>query len=94
MMKTAIVTALAVALSTGAAFAQANAPKAPSAATTTQADPASDAKFKAADKNNDGFLTIAELTGMTVDMAKSDTNKDGKLSHDEFAAAMKSGAIR
>ena len=79
---------LALALASGAALAQATPPKAPAA------DAAVDAKFKAADKNNNGALDGAELDTYKADLAKIDTNKDGKISSAEFASATKSGIIK
>ena len=81
-------TFLTLVLASGAAFAQATPPKAPAA------DAAVDAKFKAVDKNNNGSLEGAELDAYKADLAKIDTNKDGKISSAEFAAATKSGLIK
>ena len=86
---------IAISVVSGSAFAQAPAPKAPTApAAATVIDPAVDAKFKAADKDNNGVLDGAELTLYKADMAKIDTDKDGKISRAEFAAAVKSGVIK
>ena len=87
-MKLATSTFLAVALASGAAFAQATPPKMPAA------DAAVDGKFKAADKNNNGSLDGAELDTYKADLAKIDTDKDGKISSAEFASATKSGIIK
>ena len=87
-MKLLTGTFLALVLASGAAFAQATPPKAPAA------DAAGDAKFKAVDKNNNGSLEGAELDAYKADLAKIDTNKDGKISSAEFAAATKSGVIK
>jgi hypothetical protein len=87
-MKLATSAFLAVALASGAAFAQATPPKMPAA------DAAVDAKFKAADKNNNGSLDGAELDTYKPNLAKIDTDKDGKISSAEFAAASKSGVIK
>ncbi len=81
-------TFLALALASGPVFAQATPPKVPAA------DAAVDAKFKAADKNNSGSLDGAELDAYKANMAKIDTDKDGKISRAEFAAAVKSGLIK
>ena len=81
-------TFLALALASGAAFAQATPPQTPAA------DVAVDAKFKAADKNSNGSLDGAELDMFKADLAKIDTNKDGKISGAEYAAATKSGVIK
>jgi EF hand len=78
---------LALAVASGAAFAQ-TTPKVPAA------DAAVDAKFEAADKNNNGSLEGAELDAYKADLAKIDTNKDGKISGAEFASATKSGIIK
>ena len=53
-----------------------------------------DAKFKAADKNANGSLDGAEVDAYKADLAKIDTDKDGKISSAEFAAASKSGVIK
>jgi hypothetical protein len=81
-------TFLALVLASGAALAQATPPKAPAV------DAVVDAKFKAVDKNNNGSLEGAELDAYKADLAKIDTNKDGKISSAEFAAATKSGLIK
>jgi Ca2+-binding EF-hand superfamily protein len=57
-------------------------------------DPATNAKFKAADKNNNGVLDGTEVDEHKGKMTQIDTNKDGKISRDEFAAAAKAGHIR
>ena len=79
---------LALMLASGAAFAQATPPKAPAV------DAAVDAKFKAADKNGNGSLDGAEVDAYKADLTKIDTDKDGKISNAEFAAASKSGVIK
>jgi len=86
---------IALAVVSGSALAQTPAPKTqtpPAAAAAI--DPAVDAKFKAVDKNNNGVLDGAELTLYKADMAKIDTDKDGKISRAEFAVAVKSGLIK
>ena len=55
---------------------------------------ADEAKFKAADKNGNGSLDGAELDAYKADLAKIDTDKDGKISMAEFSAASKSGVIK
>lgn len=55
---------------------------------------ADEAKFKAADKNGNGALEGAETNAYKADMTKIDTNKDGKITREEFSAASKSGVIR
>jgi len=87
-MKLVTGTFLALVLATGSAFAQATPPKAPAV------DAAVDAKFKSADKNGNGSLEGAELDAYKADLAKIDTNKDGKITSPEFAAATKSGVIK
>lgn len=65
----------------------------PAFAQTKAPDPA-DAKFTAADVNKSGVLEGAEVDKYKTDMAKIDTNKDGKIGKDEFAAAVKAGVIK
>lgn len=77
---------LAVAVASSAALAQSTPPAAPSAAV--------DAKFKAADKNSNGALEGPEAEAFKANLAKIDSNKDGKISRDEFAAASKAGTIK
>jgi opacity protein-like surface antigen len=81
---------VALALAAGPAFAQATKPVAPAA----PMDAAVEAKFKAADKNNSGSLEGAEVDAYKADLAKIDTDKDGKVSSAEFAAATKAGVIK
>jgi hypothetical protein len=88
MIKAITGTILAVTLAAGSAFAQATPPKAPAA------DAATEAKFKAADKNANGSLDGAEVDAFKATMTAIDTNKDGKISHDEFVAAVKAGHIK
>jgi Ca2+-binding EF-hand superfamily protein len=52
------------------------------------------AKFKAADKNSNGALDGTELDAYKADLAKIDTDKDGKISLAEFQAAVKSGIVK
>ena len=87
-MKLLTASALALALGSGAAFAQTTAPQMPAA------DAAVDSKFKAADKNNNGSLDGAEVDAYKADMAKIDTDKDGKISKAEFASATKAGHVK
>jgi EF hand len=90
----------ALLLASSQAFAQtappATAPKAPAAgaATPVQMDPASEAKFKAADKDNSGSLEGPELEPLKSIMDQVDTDKDGKVSRAEYAAAVKAGLVR
>jgi hypothetical protein len=84
-------TLLALAIATGPALAQTTPPAGPAPGA---ADPAVDAKFKTADKNGNGTLEGAEVDAYKANLAKIDTNKDGKVTRDEFAAASKSGVIK
>ena len=77
---------LALALASGQALAQATPPAAANAAV--------EAKFKAADKNTNGMLEGAELDVYKSTMVQADSNKDGKISRDEFVAATKAGHIK
>lgn len=72
------------------------APASPPAASAGQVtmDPVAEAKFKAADKAGTGFIEGAALDPFKPVMAKVDTNKDGKISRAEFAAAVKAGVIK
>jgi hypothetical protein len=89
MMKRLVTgTFVALAVASGAAFAQATPPAA------LAADAAVEAKFKAADKNSSGTLEGAEVEVYKATMAQIDTNKDGKVSREEFAAASKAGTIK
>jgi hypothetical protein len=99
-MKTLLIgTSLALALVSGQVLAETSASptKTPSATTAqpaTSADPAVEAKFKAADKNGSGALETTESEAYKAVMAKVDTNKDGKISQDEFMAGSKAGLIK
>lgn len=88
MMKLLTASAVALTLASGAALAQTTPPAAPIA------DAAVEAKFKAADKNNNGSLEGAEVDAYKANMAKIDADKDGKISRAEFAAATKDGQIK
>lgn len=88
-MKLVATTVVALALASGAALAQTTPPAAPASA-----DAAVISKFKTADKNNNGSLDGAELDGYKANMAKIDTDKDGKISQAEFVAATKAGLIK
>ena len=100
-MKRLLTGTLAVlALAAAPAFAQTTPP--PAAPATGAAvepkskspDTTAEAKFKAADKNHSGTLEGAEVDGYKTSMAQIDANKDGKISRDEFAAAVKAGYIK
>ena len=84
-MKLITTTLVALALASGSAFAQTSPPA---------ADAALVAKFKTADKNSNGSLDGVELEAYKADMAKIDTDKDGKISQVEFVAASKAGQIK
>ena len=91
---------LALTVASGSAYAQTSAPApAPTPAPAAKApamtlDAATEAKFKAVDKDNSGSLEASESTAYKADMAKIDTDKDGKVSRAEFAAAVKGGIIK
>jgi Ca2+-binding EF-hand superfamily protein len=78
---------LALSLVAGPALAQTT----PGIAT---GDAAVEAKFKAADKNNNGSLDGTELDAYKANLAQIDTDKDGKISLAEFQAANKSGVVK
>ena len=63
-------------------------------APTVTLDAAHETRFKGLDKNNNGTLDGAEVASFKNDMAKIDTDKDGKISRAEFAAAVKGGLIK
>jgi Ca2+-binding EF-hand superfamily protein len=87
-MKLMTTTIVALVLASGSAFAQTTPPAA------SGADAAVVAKFKSADKNNNGALDGAELDAYKANMTKIDTDKDGKISQAEFVAATKAGHIK
>jgi hypothetical protein len=58
------------------------------------ADPAVEAKFDAVDEDNSDSLDGAEVEAYKLAMAQIDTNKDGKISREEFAAAVTAGTIK
>lgn len=82
-----IASAMALAL-VSAAHAQT---KPPSGSMPSAAD---EAKFKAADKNTNGTLEDTETDAFKANMTRIDTNKDGKVTREEFLAASKSGVIK
>ena len=94
MIKVVTGTLVALALIAGPALAQTTTPttKPTTAAVTGEAAVA--AKFKAADKNGNGSLDGAELDAYKADLAKIDTDKDGKISLAEFQAASKAGVVK
>jgi hypothetical protein len=51
-------------------------------------------RFKGLDKSGNGVLDGAELKAFKPHLAKIDTDKDGKISLSEFAAATKAGVIK
>jgi hypothetical protein len=63
-------------------------------AASKTADPAVEAKFEAVDEDNSGTLDGTEVEVYKPTMAQIDANKDGKISREEFAAAMKAGSIK
>ena len=99
-MKTLVIgTSLALTLLAGQALAEtATSPAKPATTAAQPATPTTDAsvesKFKAADKNGSGALETTEADAYKAVMAKVDTNKDGKISQDEFAAGSKAGLIK
>jgi hypothetical protein len=69
--------------------AQTKQPGSPPAASTAEM-----AKFKAADKDGNGALEGAEINPFKASMTKIDTDNDGKITREEYAAASRSGVIR
>jgi EF hand len=57
-------------------------------------DPAVEAKFEAVDEDNSGSLEGAEVEAYKPAMVQIDTDKDGKISREEFAAAVTAGTIK
>ena len=94
MKHTAIATLLVIAVAP-VAFAQTQTkpPATSPPSQTATADPV-EAKFKTADRNGNGMLEGAETDAYKADLTKIDTNKDGKVSRDEFLSASKSGVIK
>ena len=94
-MKTLVTaTLVGLALAVTPALAQTQTKAQPPAKTAAVDTAAVDAKFKAADKNGNGSLDGAELDAYKADLAKIDTDKDGKISLAEFQAASKSGVVK
>ena len=87
MIKVVTGTLVALALIAGPALAQTTLQPATGEAAVA-------AKFKTADKNGNGSLDGAELDAYKADLAKIDTDKDGKISLAEFSAANKSGVVK
>jgi uncharacterized protein involved in high-affinity Fe2+ transport len=89
--------ALATAGNASAQTAPAPAPAAKAAPAAPAApvvlDAAAEAKFKAADPKATGFIEGAALKPYEPVMKEIDTDKDGKISRAEFAAAVKAGII-
>jgi hypothetical protein len=71
-MKLMTATVIALALASGAAFAQAAPPAAPTAVTAVVA------KFKATDKNNNGSLDGAELDAYKTNEHDEDRHRQGR----------------
>jgi hypothetical protein len=57
-------------------------------------NPAVEAKFEAVDEDNSGSLEGAEVEAYEPGMVQIDTDKDGKISPEEFAAAVTAGTIK
>ena len=57
------------------------------------ADPA-ETKFEAVDEDTSGSLDGAEAEPYKPAMVQIDTNKDGKISREDFAAAVTAGTIK
>ncbi len=95
---TAPVAAPAATVAPKAAAPAVTAPTATAPAATKAAevvlDKAGEAKFTGFDKNANGTLDGTEVAGFKNDMAKIDTDKDGKISKVEFASALKAGVIK
>ncbi|MFM9942764.1 MAG: hypothetical protein ACKVP7_25080 [Hyphomicrobiaceae bacterium] len=88
-----LATAFAVMLASSAALAQAPTPSQVPGAPKAS-DAAAEAKFTASDKDRSGFLDGAELDPMKADLAKIDSNRDGRVSKEEYLAAVKAGLIK
>jgi len=88
----AMTTRTLIAVAVSAAFAlplAATAADDKAASGATKPDGGAEAMFKALDKDNDGFMTRAEVKGTPhdKDFSTLDKNGDGKLSREEHAAA-------
>jgi Ca2+-binding EF-hand superfamily protein len=94
MIKVVTGTLVALALIAGPALAQTTTPTTKPTTAAASGDAAVAAKFKGADKNGNGSLDGAELDSYKADLAKIDTDKDGKISLAEFTAANKSGVVK
>lgn len=93
-MKLIPIALLATTVGSGMLAAQTTTPPTSPPPASVQLDAAAEAKFKAADKDNNGRLSGAEATAYKSDMAKIDTDKDGAISRAEFADAVKKGLIK
>jgi hypothetical protein len=60
----------------------------------TSPDAAHEARFVAADKDKSNALEGAELDNWRSDLAKIDSDSDGKVSKPEFVAAAKANVIK
>ena len=65
----------------------------PAFAQTTAPDPV-EAKFATIDADKSGTLEGKETESFKADLVKIDTNKDGKVSRQEFDVAMLTGLIK
>jgi opacity protein-like surface antigen len=93
MKSTVLAAVIALALAPAAHAQTTNQPSgAPPSATAPSA--ADEAKFKAADKNGNGALEGTETDAFKANMTRIDSNKDGKVTREEFLAAARSGVIR
>ena len=88
--------ALFIAGSAMAQLAPQTSPTAPPAASGAagKADPVLEAKWKALDKDGKGVIEGAALESFKPVMPLVDTDKDGKISKEEFMTAAKAGIIK
>ncbi len=92
-MRTLLIAAVVALGLAPAALAQ-TSPPATTPPSATAPDAMADAKFKSADKNNNGSLDGVEMEPHKAMMTQVDTDKDGKISRVEFLAGMKAGHIK